>query len=51
MSGKILEIQGTAERLAFTKEDVVRIIEAAQEALSPVFDLQLAAADGQMVES
>ncbi len=50
-SGKILEIQGTAERLAFTKEDVVRIIEAAQEALSPVFDLQLAAADGQMVES
>ncbi len=49
--GKILEIQGTAERQAFSKEDVIHIIEAAQECLSPVFELQLAAADGQTVES
>ena len=49
-SGKILEIQGTAERVAFSKEDVVRIIDAAQEALTPVFELQHAAADGQIVE-
>ena len=50
-SGKILEIQGTAERAAFTKEDVSRIIDAAQEALQPVFDLQHAAADGRTVET
>jgi len=50
-SGKILEIQGTAERAAFTKQDVASIIEAAQEALQPIFELQLAAADGQTVES
>lgn len=50
-SGKILEIQGTAERKAFTKNDVMRIIDAAQEALAPAFELQLAAADGQTVES
>ncbi len=49
-SGKILEIQGTAERVAFSKEDVVRIIDAAQEALVPVFDLQNAAADGRIAE-
>jgi ribonuclease PH len=50
-SGKILEIQGTAERQAFSKQDVVRIIDAAQEALTPVFDLQLTAADGQVAET
>jgi ribonuclease PH len=50
-SGKTLEIQGTAERAAFGKGDVVAIIEAAQEALSPLFELQHAAADGQTVES
>jgi ribonuclease PH len=49
--GKILEIQGTAERAAFSKEEVMRIIEAAEESLAPIFDLQNAAADGQMVES
>jgi len=49
--GKILEIQGTAERAAFAKDDVVRIIEAAQEALASMFELQAAAADGQTVES
>lgn len=50
-SGKILEIQGTAERAAFSKNDVVNIIEAAEEALKPVFELQHAAADGRIVES
>ena len=50
-SGKILEIQGTAERQAFSKNDVLRIIEAAEESLSSLFDLQHAAADGEVVES
>ena len=50
-SGKILEIQGTAERQAFSKDDVLRIMDAAHEALTPVFELQLAAADGQTIES
>jgi ribonuclease PH len=49
--GKILEIQGTAERQAFAKSDVVRIMDAAEEALSPVFDLQHQAADGRVAES
>ena len=50
-SGKILEIQGTAERAAFGKGDVMAIIDAAQESLASVFELQLAAADGRTVES
>jgi ribonuclease PH len=50
-SGKILEIQGTAEKAAFSKNDVMRIMDAAEEALMPVFDLQHAAADGHIVES
>jgi len=50
-TGKILEIQGTAEKQAFTKQDVTRIIEAAEEALAPVFELQGIAADGQIAES
>ena len=50
-SGKILEIQGTAERAAFSKEEVMRIIEASEQAVTPLFDLQHAAADGQIVES
>jgi ribonuclease PH len=49
-SGKILEIQGTAERAAFTKEQVVRIIDAAENSLAPVFEHQNLAADGQTVE-
>jgi ribonuclease PH len=49
-SGKILEIQGTAEGTAFTKEDVNKIIDASQETLNPIFELQLLAADGQVVE-
>ena len=50
-SGKILEIQGTAEGEAFNKEQVTGIIDAATIALAPVFDLQNAAAEGCEVES
>lgn len=49
-SGKILEIQGTAERAAFTKKQVNDIIEAAETALEPVFELQNLAAEGQLAE-
>lgn len=49
-SGKILEIQGTAERQAFSKAQVVSIMDAAQLALTPIFQLQLSAADGREVE-
>lgn len=49
-SQKILEIQGTAERAAFTKQQVNDIIESAQEALVHMFELQNAAAEGQTVE-
>ncbi|SME90782.1 ribonuclease PH [Pseudobacteriovorax antillogorgiicola] len=50
-SGKFLEIQGTAERAAFSKEQVLEIMNAAEAALNPVFDLQHEAADGREVES
>ena len=50
-SGKFLEIQGTAERAAFTKEQVMNIMEAAEASLNPCFDLQHEAADGREVES
>lgn len=49
-SGKILEIQGTAEGLAFTKDQVLSIIDLAESALAPTFDLQIAAAEGREVE-
>jgi ribonuclease PH len=49
-SGKILEIQGTAEGEAFTKEQVTQIIEAAEVALAPCFELQQAAAEGRLAE-
>ena len=49
-SGKILEIQGTAEKSAFTKDQVVSIIDAAMESLRPVFELQQVAAEGQIAE-
>jgi ribonuclease PH len=49
-SGKLLEIQGTAERAAFTKEQVLEIMTTAEEALMPVFDLQVAAEEGRVVE-
>jgi ribonuclease PH len=50
-SGKILEIQGTAERQAFTKEQVVTIIDTATDALAPIFELQQQACEGEVVES
>ncbi len=49
-SGKIIEIQGTGEKSAFSKFEVNAVIEAAEVALAPVFDLQLAAVDGREVE-
>ena len=49
-SGKILEIQGTAEKAAFTKDQVVQIIDAATESDYLVFlILQHQAADGEIV--
>ena len=50
-SGEFLEIQGTAERAAFSKDQVMAIMNAAEESLNPVFDLQHEAADGRVVES
>lgn len=49
-SGKILEIQGTAEKAPFSKDNVTEIIELADAALRPCFDLQMAAAEGREVE-
>lgn len=48
--GKFLEVQGTAERHAFTREQIDGILDAASTALAPVFDLQIAAAEGREVE-
>ena len=50
-SGKFLEIQGTAERAAFSKSQIMEILDAAEEALRPCFELQHEAADGREVES
>lgn len=50
-SGKILEIQGTAERQSFTKDQVVQIIDAATASLEHVFELQSRASEGQEAES
>ena len=49
-TGKLLEIQGTAEKSSFTKEQIVSIIEAAEGSLKGTFDLQRAASEGQTVE-
>ena len=49
-SGKILEIQGTAEKVAFSKAQVSSIMDAAETALGPLFELQHAAAEGREVE-
>ena len=48
---KLLELQGTAERQAFSKEQVLAIIEAAENSLTNVFELQNRAADGETIES
>lgn len=50
-SGRILEVQGTGEKTSFTKTEVNAVIDAAEAALAPVFELQLAAADGREIES
>ena len=44
-SGKILEIQGTAEKASFTKEQVMEIIDAAENSLKHSFLLQAAAVE------
>jgi ribonuclease PH len=49
-SGKFLEIQGTAERGSFTKDQVMKIMDLASEALKPVFQAQNLALDGQTAE-
>lgn len=46
-SGKILEIQGTAENGAFTKHQVMEIMEAAESVLEKSFALQLQAVSDQ----
>ena len=48
--GRILEIQGTAEKGSFTKDEVLKIIDLATEALKPVFVAQNQAADGEIVD-
>ena len=50
-SGKFLEIQGTAEKGSFTKEQVMGIMDLAGDALKPVFAAQNLAADGQIAEA
>ena len=50
-SGKFLEIQGTAERAAFSRKEVNDILDAAEAALKPVFDLLHEAADGHVIEN
>lgn len=47
---KLLEIQGTAERAAFTKEQVLEIIDAATQSLEQTFEMQRIASEGQKVE-
>lgn len=42
-SGQILEIQGTAEKAAFTKEQIIRAIDVAESGLQRSFELQLEA--------
>lgn len=49
--GKFLEIQGTAERQSFSKEQVMEIMDAAQSSLQTVFELQIQAVEGQIAES
>ncbi|RYZ59054.1 MAG: ribonuclease PH [Proteobacteria bacterium] len=49
--GKFLEIQGTAERAAFSRQEVSNILDAAEASLKPVFELLHEAADGHLVET
>jgi ribonuclease PH len=50
-SGRFLEIQGTAERASFSRHDINAILDAADAALKPVFELLHEAADGHTVET
>jgi ribonuclease PH len=50
-SGQFLEIQGTAERAAFSKDQIMAILDMAEDALQPCFELQHGAADGREIES
>ncbi|MEI6833201.1 MAG: ribonuclease PH [bacterium] len=50
-SGRFLEIQGTAERGSFSKEQVLGIMSLAEDALRPVFAAQNLAIDGQIAET
>ena len=49
-SGKIQEIQGTAEGKGFDQQQLNRMIDASQGALQSIFDLQNTAAEGQVVD-
>jgi ribonuclease PH len=50
-SGRFLEVQGTAERASFARNDILAIIDAAEAALKPCFELLHEAADGRVVET
>lgn len=50
-SGQILEIQGTAEKGSFNRQQVNMIMETAENVLKPCFELQNSATDGVEVES
>ena len=50
-SGRFLEIQGTAERGSFSKDQVIGIMSLAEESLKPVYAAQNAAIDGQIAET
>jgi ribonuclease PH len=50
-SGKFLEVQGTAERKAYSREQLNEMVEAAATVLGPVFESQLIAAEGREVEA
>ena len=50
-SGKILEVQGTAENCpGFTREEVDQAISLATDAVQSIFELQQVAAEGQIAE-
>ena len=49
-SGKIQEIQGTAEGKGFDQQQLNRMIDASQGALQSIFDIQNTAAEGQVVD-
>ena len=48
--GRLLEVQGTAEKRPFELEELNTIIRMSQESLAPVFKLQQYAIEGNPVE-